>query len=141
MYRSQTLTLIQGPVSTKTPLNRDNVRPKQPQHAALPREHQQIRRTLHAHTVARYTSQGVDLHHILTPTTIRQSREVSLLMARLLHALKGQGLPWILRTGMIQSPDNLCHWTTKRCEKYVKAYRLQKDSPTRLEVRPSTFIP
>ena len=72
-----------------------------PQHAALPQKHQQLQRTLHAHIVARYTRKGMDLKRILTPTTIRQSRGVSLLMAELLHALKGQGLPCILRTGMI----------------------------------------
>ena len=139
-YQPQPSTLPLGPVCTNNLLNRDNVLPKQPQHAALPREHQRIRRTLHAHTVARYTSQGVALHHTLTPTTIRQSRGVSLLMARLLHALKGQGPPWISRTGMIPSPGNLFHSTTTRCQRYVKAYRLRKDSITRLEVRPSTFI-
>ena len=134
------LNTTTGPSVYKQSTKQDNVPPKQPQHAALPREQQRIRRTLHAHTVARYTSQGVALHHTLTLTTIRQYLGVSLLMARLLHALKGQGPPWISRTGMTPSPDNLFHSTTTRCQRYVKAYRLRKDSITRLEVRPSTFI-
>ena len=45
------------------------------------------------HIVARYTRKSVDLKCILTPIRIRQSRGASLLMAGLLHALKGQGLP------------------------------------------------
>ena len=97
LYRSQISIQNTGASVYKNTLNRDNVLPKQPQHATLPREYQQIRRTLHGHTVARHTRKIVDLKHILTPTTIRQSRGVNLLMVGLLHALKGQGLPCIVR--------------------------------------------
>ena len=55
--------------------------------------------------------------------------------------LKGPGASLDIKTGMISPPGNLSHSTSKRCQKYEKAYRFRKDSLTRLEVRPLTFIP
>ena len=115
-----------------------NIIPKHPHNTATGT--QPIRRTLHTHIVERYIQKGVALKRILTPIRIRQSCGMSLLMAGLLHVVKGSGASLDIKHRYDAIQDNWFPLTTKRYPNYGRAYQIQEDSQTQLEVRASTFI-